>query len=677
MSPVDDAHQSALHPHLARQLKRAGISPSVQTVTRAELDALIKTVHSTYEGVDRDRRLNDRAWHLSSDEMKELYQKLERASASELAVERDRLSTVLNTTATGLCLIDANHRIIEMNSAGAEFIAVSREDAIGRNLLALLWPTGARATESAPVALRVAITTDEPWHGEMVELKLGPADTKTCNLDFTPLNANDSPNGGLLAFHDFTAQHRTSRQMAWAATHDPLTGLLNRSAMTAYIDSSQSPVTRRSIPRAVLFIDLDNFKMVNDTSGHDSGDTVLVEAASRINNVMRSDDVVARIGGDEFVVFLEEIPGADSASRIAERILDTLRRPFSSGGQSIYLSASIGIAVSASPEDSANSLLRDADIALYRAKDAGRDQVVVFGVDLRETVQRRVDLDRKLRAAVANQDLSVAFQPMIDLASGRVLGFETLARWATADGFVGPDEFIPVAEENGLISAIGELVLKEAISLAAEIGAGAPNWPSGGGLVVAVNVSGLQLTRGGFAAMVARRLAAANVAPDAIALELTESSLVTHRDATWHELSAARASGIHVALDDFGTGWSSLSVLQHFPIDCIKIDRSFVDGMTETTEDFAIVDAVIALGRTMGHAVVAEGVERQDQADALLEMGCTVAQGYMFGKPMSRDDAIAFLASSQNPSVPLIAAQRVVSRLPDTARAQQLEPLVD
>jgi diguanylate cyclase (GGDEF)-like protein len=666
MSPADDA----LHPHLNRQLKRAGISATTQTVTRAELDALIKTVNSTYEGADRDRRLNDRAWRLSSEEMKELHQKLERASASELAVERDRLSTVLNTTATGLCLIDADHRIIEINSAGAEFMQVPRAGAIGQNLLALLWPKGVRAAESAPVDLRVAISADTPWHGETVELKLGTAETKTCNLDYTPLRVNDSCTGGLLAFHDFTAQHRTSRAMAWAATHDPLTGLLNRSALTAYIDSSQALVSRRAIPRAVLFIDLDNFKMVNDTGGHDSGDTVLVEAASRINNAMRNDDVVARIGGDEFVVFLEEVPGADSASRIAERILSALRRPFSSGGQSMYLSASIGIAVSASPDDTANSLLRDADIALYRAKDAGRDQVVVFGEDLRETVQRRVDLDRKLRAAVANQDLSVAFQPMIDLSSGRVLGFETLARWATSEGFVGPNEFIPIAEENGLISTIGELVVKEAISLAAEIGAGAPNWPSGGGLVVAVNVSGIQLTRGGFSAMVARRLAAANVAPDAIALELTESSLVTHRDAAWHELSAARASGIHVALDDFGTGWSSLSVLQHFPIDCIKIDRSFVNGMTETTEDFAIVDAVIALGRTMGHAVVAEGVERQEQADALLEMGCTVAQGYLFGKPMSRAEAIDFLAESQNPHVPLITAQRIASVLPDEAPVQ-------
>ncbi len=649
--------QPHVHPHLRRQLRRAGFPADLDSLTgetvadvaisAESLASLLAAINTTYESSDRDRRLNDRAWEISSEEMQELHAKLEQASATELAVERDRLKTVLNTTRTGLCLVDVDHNIVEINAAGANFLGTQAAGALGTNVLKLLWPTRGRRGDQIPHELKVALTTSQQWHGELIELELSTGNRRACNIVFTPLSDNvGGAQGGLLAIHDLTEQHKAAADMAWRATHDPLTGLLNRAAFTSYVDGTISAMEPGDLYHAVLFIDLDHFKNINDTSGHDAGDTVLVEGASRIKSALRNSDVVARFGGDEFVVFLEEVPGPDSVSVVAERILAALRRPFVLTGQAMHLSASIGISVTKSSKESADMLLRDADIALYRAKAAGRDQSMVFGEDLRETLQRRVELDRELRRAVANQQLTVAFQPIVLLRTGQIVGFETLARWPTEEGFVGPDQFIPLAEENGLIGTIGEVVLREAVSLAGAIGAGAPSWPRGGS-VVTVNVSGSQLARGEFTGLLARTLARARVPASAICLELTESSLVEHGSLAWKQLTDARKLGIHVALDDFGTGWSSLSVLQKFPINCIKIDRSFVDSMTSNPEDKAIVEAVTGLGATLRHQVIAEGVENTEQADALLEIGCELAQGYFYGRPMDRQSALAAFEESR------------------------------
>lgn len=573
-------------------------------------------------------------------EMQERYEQLQEAAASALSIARDRLTTVLNTTQTGLCLLDDNHEIVEINSAGAAFLRTTREAAVGRSITELLWPPNSRPRDTAPIELKRSIEQHKEWERDLVRIRISADETATCSIAYTPLGEPDqASNGGLLAFHDLTAQHRAAEDMAWRATHDPLTGLLNRAAFTHHIDSALGMVRDSQLSCAVLFIDLDQFKNINDTSGHDVGDTVLVEAASRIRNSVRANDVVARLGGDEFVVYLEDVPGTHAVNQVAERILNHLRRPFQVVGQLMHLSASIGYALAGPEYETASSLLRDADIALYRAKAAGRDQAVAFGEDLREVVQLRVELDRQLRRAVANHELTVAFQPMFDLNTERIVGFETLARWPTADGFISPAEFIPLAEENGLINQIGEQVLKEAVSLAAAIGAGQTDWPEQG-LVVAVNVSGVQLTRPGFADVVRRTLRSASVPAHALTLELTESSLISHRDTALRELRILRQMGVNIALDDFGTGWSSLSLLQLFPINCIKIDQTFVARMTSSTDDQAIVAAVVGLGKTLNHIVIAEGVELVEQAEALAEIGCEIVQGYLYGPPTTRADAV-------------------------------------
>ncbi|MGV1035405.1 MAG: putative bifunctional diguanylate cyclase/phosphodiesterase [Candidatus Nanopelagicales bacterium] len=621
-----------LHAHVLRQMRRSGIDDPGQAPSAAQWQIFLERVSHAYEEADSDRYLNDRAWELSSAELQQLNAALAETSASALTLERDRLTTVFNTSDTGLVLLDEEHRITEMNSASATFLGVDREEAVGDLLIPLLWPTGSRASaHRAPAELRIAIASGNPWHGDLIELRLADDESVTCSIVFTPLPpaAGTTTKGGVLAFHDLTQLRRVEQDLAWRATHDPLSGLLNRSAFTSYVDSALTMMVSHLEPCAVLFIDLDRFKTINDTLGHDAGDTALVEAATRIRETVRAEDVVARLGGDEFVVFLERVSGPLGARIVAERLLVALRTPFHVADDRRYLSASIGIALSHG-DDVATSLLRDADIALYAAKSAGRDCLAEFGQELRDSMRDRVQIDHDLRRAIERNELAVAYQPIVSLPDGTVVGNEALVRWP---GSVGPDIFIPLAEENGTIGRIGDFVLRQAMQRVANDGC-----PSGSDsrtdcVGMAINVSGDQLAHGGFAASVERLLDEFDLQPAAITIEITENALLSHREPVLNELEQLDSLGVKLALDDFGTGWSSLSLLQQFPISVIKIDRSFVAGMTTSTDDLAIVQAVIQLGAALGHTVVAEGVETQEQADRLWELGCRVAQGYLFGKP--------------------------------------------
>lgn len=645
-TPRSSSEDRPLHDHVTRQLRRVGLDPDGPPPSA---DAWMKFLHSVstaYEDIDKDRYLNDRAWAVSSVEMQQLYVQLAETSASELALERDRLTTVLNTTTTGLCLIDSDQKIAEINAAGAFFLAATREEALGASLLDLLWPGGeSRSRDIAPAELRIALTTHKSWRADLVQVRISPQKSLTCSIVYTPLSLGDSNvPGGVLAFHDFTQQHRAEEDLAWRATHDPLTGLLNRSSFTRYVDNALEMAKRMQYRCAMLFIDLDRFKTINDTIGHDAGDTAIVEAADRVRRTVRTQDTVARLGGDEFVVFLENVTGMIDAEIVAERVVSTLRQPFVISGEEMFLSASVGLALS-EPDQDASSMLRDADIALYEAKGAGRDRVRAFGQELRRVVEQRVELDRMLRAAIGQGELSVAYQPIVRLSDANTVGFEALARWNTSAGSIGPERFIPVAEETGMIFDIGSFVLKQATGFASELRAGSHNWPESG-TAMSMNVSGVQLARRGFADAVARQLEILEIPGSALIVELTESALLADKGSVRTELEQLRKLGVLVALDDFGTGWSSLSLLQQFPLDCMKIDRGFVSKMTTNSDDFAIVQAVITLGHALGHVVIAEGVEVAEQASALRDLGCDLAQGFYFGRPGDVTGAIAYLATT-------------------------------
>jgi diguanylate cyclase (GGDEF)-like protein len=424
---------------------------------------------------------------------------------------------------------------------------------------------------------------------------------------------------------------------------DPLTGLPDRAAFLHRLSMAGSE--RRTV--AVLFLDLDDFKVVNDGFGHESGDRLLVEVAGRLTESVREGDMVARLGGDEFTVLLEGVTDAERALAVAGHIRQAMAAPFRIGGQRRHVRVSIGCKV-ADEQFDAETLLRDADSAMYQAKGAGKDRVEVFSEETRRRIVRKLELEQRLRAALDEQTLEVHYQPQIDLTSGRMVGVEALARWDQAV----PNEFIPLAEETGLIGPLGAWVLRTALRDLA-------GWHAAGlkPLSVTVNISTRQLDDPELPALVAHALAVADIDPTNVCLELTEGALMGVREHALERLRAIKGLGVYVAIDDFGTGHSSLSRLRRLPVEVLKVDRSFVDGLGTDREDSAVVAAILSLAHAMGLHVIAEGVETPLQANQLTALGCPVAQGFLWS-PAVPAVAIAGIAQDGTVRPPRMARYR-------------------
>jgi diguanylate cyclase (GGDEF)-like protein len=419
-----------------------------------------------------------------------------------------------------------------------------------------------------------------------------------------------------------------TRELSHLALHDALTGLPNRALVLDRAEQMLARVERQpgSVAGA-LFIDIDGFKRVNDKLGHAAGDQLLRIVGERLQSVVRDQDTVGRLGGDEFVVLVESTT-REGPLDLPERIIEILRRPIEMDGLGSILSftASVGIAVGqyATPD----ALLRDADLALYAAKAAGKDRYALFDASMSTTAEGRLELEGELGAALRDEQFFLHYQPIFDLPSQRVVGVEALIRWRHPDrGVVAPDEFIPVSEETGLILPIGRWVLGEACSQAAI-------WHAHGHRIsIFVNVSAQQLTRDGFAEEVRQVLEASGIEPSMLALEITETTLMRDVAAAGARLAEIKALGVSVAIDDFGTGYASLSHLQRMPVDILKIDRSFVAALGDPGQGRELLEAVLGVGQALSLTVVAEGVETHSQMTALLEMGCERAQGFLMGRP--------------------------------------------
>jgi diguanylate cyclase (GGDEF)-like protein len=438
--------------------------------------------------------------------------------------------------------------------------------------------------------------------------------------------------------HEVKERKRAERQLAHQALHDGLTGLPNRSLLLDRVEHALERSNRNSSLVAVLFLDIDNFKLINDSLGHHVGDQLLTRVAARLGTVVRRADTaarlggetVARLGGDEFVVLCEDLEGEQDAIRIAERVRAELAAPLLLDDSELSITASIGIAVTCGDGASPDSLIRDADVAMYRAKERGRDRYELFDEGMRARVLRRLQVENDLRRAIERDELRVFYQPIVSLPSGDVVGVETLVRWQHPEqGLIPPVEFIPLAEESGLIVTIGRWVLEEACRQSAHWQEAHPDWPP---LKVSVNVSARQLG-GELAETVAAVLEATGADPDRLALEITESLLMGHTDATMDLLRSLRELGVQVALDDFGTGYSSLSYLQRFPLDVLKLDRSFVSRLDSEASDLKIVAATIDMAQALDMRVIAEGVETPEQLGHLCALDCDFAQGYYFARP--------------------------------------------
>jgi diguanylate cyclase (GGDEF)-like protein len=422
------------------------------------------------------------------------------------------------------------------------------------------------------------------------------------------------------------------------AFHDALTGLPNRRQFDDALKTAVAALPRAGASHAVLMLDLNGFKRVNDVFGHAVGDEVLIRVAGRLSQCVREGDLVARLGGDEFAILSRHVSGPEAATGLALRIIESLDTAVAAGGADHAVGTAIGIALAPQDGDDPVELLRKADIALYRAKAEGRSALRFFETDMDGHVQERDKLERELRAAIEAGEIQPFYQPLMDLKSGRIRGFEALARWTGPNlKTIGPDRFIPIAEDTGLIGPLTDMMLERACTDAA-------NWPAK--LELAFNVSPVLLRDSAFALRVLAILARTGFAPGRLELEITESALVRDLQAAQTCLGGLRSAGVRIALDDFGTGYSSLYHLRNFQVDRLKIDRSFVESMARDKNSAAIVRALVGLGEGLGLEVTAEGVETAAQQRLLIDQGCGQAQGFLYSEALCADEALAFMSDA-------------------------------
>jgi diguanylate cyclase (GGDEF)-like protein len=425
--------------------------------------------------------------------------------------------------------------------------------------------------------------------------------------------------------------HERTHEIKYQAFHDKLTGLPNRALFTDHMDLALAKARRSHKGTAVIFLDLDNFKLINDSLGHQAGDELLKSVADRLKGAVRMGDTVARLGGDEFTILLEDLDAPEEAEGSARRILHALNQPIEIGNGEAFASASLGIAYTVHCIESTGDLMKQADIAMYHAKATGKSSYVVYDKGMNDSAIVRLELETSLRKALELDQISVHYQPLIDLTTGLCKGAEALARWKhPLYGYVSPNQFIPIAEEIGVINGLGYFILEQAC-MQAKI------WQDQVGnesFSISVNLSGKQLQQPDVVDRVKDILNRTQLPPHCLKLEITESVLMTDRDATVDKLNRLKQVGVMLALDDFGTGYSSLSTLSYFPLDTLKIDRAFISSLGRDSQANSIVQAIMALSKSMCMDVTGEGVETAAQLEAIQRLGCRTGQGYLFAMPL-------------------------------------------
>jgi diguanylate cyclase (GGDEF)-like protein len=534
--------------------------------------------------------------------------------------EEQLLRTVLNNMTQGVLMFDSDMRLIFCNQRYTEMYGLSPDVAT----------PGCRLRDLLNHRIEIGSFSDDP-DDYIVRLTEGIADGKTFNRtvnlpDGRAFSVLSKPiaGGGWLATHeDITERQRSAERIAHMARHDALTDLPNRVLLRERLDHELKRVKRGEC-LAVLCLDLDQFKGVNDALGHPVGDELLKLVSVRLRGCTREIDTVARLGGDEFAIIMTQMQQPTDAASLSKRIRDSVTRPYQIDGHQIVTDISIGISVAPIDAMAPDPLLRNADMALYGAKADGRGTFRFFEPEMNTRMKARRELEMDLRKALLGKEFELHYQPLVSLKTNDVNAFEALLRWNHAKrGMVSPAEFIPIAEETGLIVPLGEWVLNTACQEAV-------NWPDH--IKVAVNLSPAQLNNRNLLTMVTEALASSGMSADKLQLEITETVLLQNTFATLTTLHELRRMGVQIALDDFGTGYSSLSYLRSFPFDKIKIDRSFIQDLSNGAEPLAIVNAVAGLAKCLNMTSTAEGVETQAQLEALQSVGCTEMQGYLFSR---------------------------------------------
>ena len=558
----------------------------------------------------------------------------------QLRASEERYRTLVETSPDAIILTDLEGKIVLANRRAAELYACESEDElVGMSGMSLVAP------ESSELLVESLSKVEEKGTVTSVECTLVGRDGTHFPAEVSITSVTDAHGkkvGHITIVRDITERKMLESQLEYQAFHDPLTNLPNRVLFTDRLEHALASTGRRGASVAVLFIDLDGFKVINDSLGHKAGDQLLVSVARRLLSAVRPGDTVARLGGDEFTVLLEDVTGMAQALAVGSRIIGHLQVPILLEGHEVSITASIGIALSTSSLDQPDDLLRDADIALYEAKEKGKARCAVFDVSMNSRAWKRLELEIELRRAIDQREFTLHYQPVVDLQSGEVRELEALVRWEHPErGLVPPKDFIPLAEETGLIVPIGQWVLAEACR---QMRTWQDEQHEGIPQTVSVNLSARQLKEPTLVYDLRAILDNSGLDASHVKLEITESVALENTEATIATLLELKSLGVQLALDDFGTGYSSLVYLKRYPVDTLKLDRNFISGLGGNSEDTAIVQAVIAFAKTLNLSVTAEGVETAEQLAELQRLGCDRAQGYYFARPMPAESVGNMLA---------------------------------
>jgi diguanylate cyclase (GGDEF)-like protein/PAS domain S-box-containing protein len=604
-------------------------------------DAVVAVLEFFFpEPLEPDATLLDLARHVGT----QLGRVVERRRSEEtLQASEERIRAVIDTADDAFIGMDGAGMVTEWNRRAEGIFGWSREEVVGQPVADLIIPEDLRSPHQA--GLRHFLDTGEGTIlGRRLELRARARDGQEFPVELTVWSTRVGTTVGFSAFvRDISERKRLEAELIRQTLHDPLTGLPNRTLLLDRLSHALTRAERSHAPVTVLFLDLDSFKTVNDSLGHAAGDRLLAAVAARLGGAIRPPDTVARLGGDEFAVLLEDTGTVDGV-RVAQRLGEALDSPFDVDGHHLHARASIGVASGNPGEQTADDLLRNADLAMYIAKGHGKAGYAVFESGMHVALLERLELEADLRRALGLGELFLLYQPVVRLANASVVGMEALIRWKRAGGdVVSPLQFIPVAEETGLITEIGRWVLQEACRQAAAWQAEYTPTPA---LRLSVNLSARQLQDPGLVKDVEAVLGASGLEPECLVIEITESLLMSEPDVAIQRLRDLKNLGVWLAIDDFGTGYSSLSYLRRFPVDVLKIDRSFVTVLGGDPEDAALAHAIVKLGHTLQLRIVAEGIETPAQLAELQAIQCEYGQGYLFARPLTADAMSAVLADA-------------------------------